>query len=510
MKKLIAGCWSWLLLLLPLLTAAQAPAAKASLEGDWKGALTMPGGSLPLTITVTELPNGTRFAVLDVPAQRINRALLTVDLKADTIIFDSQELGCSYTCLRSADGQQLQGQWRQQGFQTPLALTFKPQPAQPKTFKFPPPYRVDEVSFTSVHDNTKLSGTLTVPPGEGPFPAVVLLSDLGPQDRDAAQGEYKLFGAFADYLTRHGVAVLRLDDRGVGLSGGDWRAATPLDLAKDAQVALNFLRSRPRIDIAQLGLIGHGLGGNVALQVAAQPLPPAFVVVLGAAGLPGTEFMAQRPMPGFLQAGQADTAQENRSRRQLRQQQQLTEKVAELRSKGANAAQIDTYVGQQQMRQRAADKKQLDARVKRQKLMMEIIRNMPDNAQAQAILANMVRQQNPNLEPAAAQATAADMTALGYRALVTYVPTLELDKVRTAVLLLHGTDDQHLLPANLGALEKAFKDNRRAEVRRLDGLNHTFQALPQDWPLINGQQTPVMSPQVQLTVLEWIRRQVKG
>ncbi|TLM96834.1 alpha/beta hydrolase family protein [Hymenobacter jeollabukensis] len=514
MKKLFASGFGWLLLvvLCPLLAAAQTqPAVKATLEGEWKGPLTVPGGTLPLSITVTELANGTRFAVLSVPAQRINRALLTVDLKADTVIFDSQELGCSYVCLRSADGQQLQGQWRQQGFApSSLTLQFTPLPPQPKTFKFPPPYRVEDVAFTSAHDNTKLAGTLTVPPGEGPFPAVLLLSDLGPQDRDATQGDYKLFGAMADYLTRHGVAVLRLDDRGVGQSGGDWRSATPLDLQKDAQVALNFLRTRPRIDIAQLGIIGVGTGANVALEVAAQPLGPAFVVSLAGAGTPGYEVMAQRPALGFLKAGEADTAQENAARRRLRQQQTTAEKVAELRAKGANSAQIDTYVGQQQMRQRAADKKQLDGRYKRQRPMMEIVRHTADNGQAQAIVLNMLRQQQPDLPVADAQALAAEMTAPWYRAYLNYTPTANFGQLRAAMLLLHGTDDQQLQPSNLNALEKALKDNKRAQFRRLEGFNHTFQAPPQEWPLINGQQQPVVSQQVQLLILEWIRKQVKG
>lgn len=513
MNKLLAGCLSWFLLVLPLLGPAQAPppAVKATLEGEWKGPLTVPGGSLPLSITVTELPNGTRFAVLSVPAQRINRALLTVDLKADTIIFDSQELGCSYVCRRSADGQQLQGQWRQQGFPpSVLTLQFTPLPPQPKNFKFPPPYRVEDVNFVSAHDNTRLAGTLTVPPGEGPFPAVLLISDLGPHDRDATQGGFKFFGSLADYLTRHGVAVLRLDDRGVGQSGGDWRTATPADLLKDAQVALNFMRTRPLVDIAQLGIIGHGTGANVALQAATLPLPPAFVVTLAAAGAPGYEVLAQRPRLGFLAAGEADTAQEGTARRRLRQQQQLADKLVELRAKGANSAQIDTYVGQQQMRQRAADKKALDARYKRQRPMMEIVRHTADNGQAQAILLNMIGQQQPELPAAEAQALAREMTSPWYRAFANYNPTADLGQMRTAALLLHGTDDPYMQLSNLTVLEKALKDNRRVQSRRLDGLNHVIQAPPQEWPLINGQQQPVVSPQAQLMLLEWIRQQVKG
>lgn len=516
MIKLFASVFGWLLFVLLISPAAPAqtvpPAAKATLEGEWKGPLPVPGGSLPLSITVTELANGTRFAVLSVPAQRINRALLTVDLKADTLIFDSQELGCSYVCRRSADGQQLQGQWRQQGFQPVLlTLQFTPLPPQPKTpFKFPPPYRIEEVSFTSAHDNTRLAGTLTVPPGEGPFPAVLLLSDLGPHDRDAAQGDYKLFGAMADYLTRHGVAVLRLDDRGVGQSGGDWRSATPLDLLKDAQVALNFLRTRPRIDIAQLGVIGVGTGANIGLEAAALPLGPAYVVALAGAGVPGYEVLAQRPLLGFLQAGEADTAQDNATRRRFRQQQATADKVAELRTKGANSAQLDTYIGQQQMRQRAADKKQLDGRYKRQRPMLEIVRHTADNGQAQAILLNMLRQQQPDLPADAAQAIVREMTAPWYRAYANYQPTANFGQLRGSLLLLHGSDDQLMQPTNLTALEKALKDNKRAQFRRLEGYTHSWQAPMAEWPLINGQPQPVVSPQVQLMILEWIRRQVKG
>ncbi|MBC6607738.1 alpha/beta fold hydrolase [Hymenobacter sp. BT188] len=511
MKKIFTGSllgWCRVLLTsLPLLLSAQASiGGPISLEGDWKGSLTVPGGSLPISITVTELTNGTRFAVLDVPAQRISRAIMTVDVKADTLIFETRELGCSYTCVRTPDGKQVQGKWKQQGYQTTLALNFFPPPASPpKNFKFPPPYRVEDVVLTSPRDKTSLSGTLTIPPGEGPFPAAVLLSDMGPHDRDVSLGEYKLFNALADYLTRRGVAVLRLDDRGVGQSAGSLTALTTADLVKDAQAALSFLRTRSLIDFSQLGLIGHGEGGNIALLAAAQPLPPNFVIALAASGSVGDELLLHQPGV-FLQAGEADTMQENRARQLLKLQQELDLKATELRAKGANAAQIETYMTQQQARLRAADKKRQEAIIKQQKTLLEVIRQTPDNAQAQAMLTNMISQLNRSLPLEAAQTRAAQMTSPWYRSYMAFNPQPELSRVTTAVLLLHGTDDTQVNLSNLTLLEKGLKANKRVQAIRLEGINHLFQAPIMEWPVISGEPKPIVAPAVQQDILAFIRQ----
>ena len=116
---------------------------------------------------------------------------------------------------------------------------------------------------------------------------MLLLSDMGQHDRDARVGKYRFFGDMAQVLARQGIAVLRLDDRGVGESGGDGSFATSADLLRDAQAALTYLRVRPSIDPARTGLIGHGAGGDIALLAAAQPVPPSYVVTLAASGLVG-------------------------------------------------------------------------------------------------------------------------------------------------------------------------------------------------------------------------------
>jgi len=500
-----------MLLGLPLVGAAQTqpqPAGKLNLEGLWKGALTVPGGSLPVVITVTELAGGNRFATLDVPMQRIVRSPMEVQQRGDTLIFAAQQAGCQFICLRSADGQQLQGTWQQPGYKTPLALAFFVAPkVDPKNFKFPPPYRVEEVTVSNGQDNTRLNGTLTIPAGTGPFPAVMLLSDVGGQDRDATTGAYRLFGELADYLTRQGTAVLRLDDRGVGQSGGDNAAATTADLVKDAQAGLNFLRTRPLIDFNHLGLIGHGEGGNVALLAAAQPLPPAFVIALAASGVVGREQLVLRQTEA-RRSNEADTTKGAISVAQQQFQADVRRQADKMRAEGANSAQIDTFLDQQRMRQRGEEKKQLEVIMQQQRAMLEIVRQTANNSQAQAIVSNMLQQYTPGLEQAAAQASATQMTTPWYRYFLEFDPQTELLRVQCPVLLLNGTVDPLVGVSNMALLERGLRLSKRIVTRKLAGVNHQFQAPQQEWPLVAGEPKPVFSPVAQEAIRDFIRQQL--
>ncbi|SHJ59938.1 hypothetical protein SAMN02745146_3484 [Hymenobacter daecheongensis DSM 21074] len=498
-----------MLLCLPLLVVAQEqPAGKINLEGQWKGALTVPGGSLPIVISVTELAGGNRFATLDVPMQRIVRSPMEVQQRGDTLIFDAQQVGCQFVGQRSADGKELQGIWQQPGYKTPVTLAFFVAPkVDPKNFKFPPPYRVEEVTMSNLQDNTRLNGTLSIPAGAGPFPAVVLLSDIGPQDRDATFGSYRMFGELADYLTRQGTAVLRLDDRGVGQSGGDPTSTTTADLVKDAQAGLNFLRTRPLIDFSRLGLIGHGEGGNVALLAAAQPLPPAFVIALAASGVVGREQLVQRQAEAGL-ATAADTTKGAVAGAQQQLSADVRREAAKMRADGANVAQVETFLAQQRMQQRAEEKKQMEQLMKQQRAMLEIIRQTADNSQAQAIVANMLQQYTPGLDQAVARTSAAQMTTPWYRYFLEFDPQPALLKVQCPVLLLNGTLDAQVGLPNLALLEKGLRTNKRVLVRKLVGVNHLFQAPAQEWPLVGGQPKPNFSPLAQEAIRDFIRQQV--
>jgi pimeloyl-ACP methyl ester carboxylesterase len=303
-----------------------------------------------------------------------------------------------------------------------------------------------------------------VPPGAGPFPAVVLVSDLGEQDRDglapaASRGllSYRLLGSLADYLTRHGTAVLRLDDRGVGGTSGCNENTTPTQRASDVQAALNYLRTRPEVDLLRLGLIGHGEGANVALLVAAQPLPPAFVVGLGAYGLPGYEALLQQQELGWQ-----------------------AQKLAPA---------------------------QFDLRQRRQRTLYELIRYATNQPQTQAMVTNLLHQGEPALSEAAGQQQATELLTPWYRAFLAFDPLDNLAAVQCPVLLVSGQADEQAPPAqHLPPLQRVLKasGNRAVTVLRFAGVNHLLQPPQIQWTMLNGEMKPIVSPLVEEAVRQWL------
>ncbi|MFR4039611.1 MAG: alpha/beta hydrolase family protein, partial [Butyricimonas faecalis] len=130
----------------------------------------------------------------------------------------------------------------------------------------PYPYRSEDVSYASC-DSIQVAGTLTIPRGKGPFPAALIISGTGKQDRDGTFSGHKPFFKIADYLTRQGFVVLRADDRGTGETNGIYEEATTSDFARDAQAGIDYLKQRPEVDAKRIGVIGHSEGGQVALML---------------------------------------------------------------------------------------------------------------------------------------------------------------------------------------------------------------------------------------------------
>lgn len=458
--KQLRICLTSLCCLLLTLASVRAQAGPA-LDGFWKGPLKVPGGQWEVIFRVVTLAGGKYFATLDVPMQKVSRMSVDVQMHGDTVMFVAEEAASQFVGRVLPDGKHVEGTWQQPGLKAPMTLEYSAPPVSTgQKVRLTPPYREEEVAFSNIPVNLRMAGMLTVPPGKGPFPAVVLVSDAGAQDRDATVGEYRPMGSLADFLTRRGIAVLRVDDRGVGQSTGTPAAATTAELVADVQAALNFLRTRPEVDLARLGVIGHGEGGNVALLTATQPLPPAFVVTLAAHGLPGRDIVVQQ---------QANT----------------------LRSLGTDAAQIE-------------------AASKRQQAMLDIIQQTTDNSQAQAIVANMLRQNNEAIDQATAQASATELTSARYRHFLSFNPTEKLAAVTCPVLLLHGTADTYAAAdANLPLLTKGLKGNKNVVSKKLNGVNHLFQSDPAEWPIVAGQQRETFSPQAQEIIREWIIGQAK-
>src|SRR5215468_6053693 len=162
---------------------------------------------------------------------------------------------------------------------------------RPQEPKKPYPYDEEEVSYENMRDGVKLAGTLTLPRGKGPFPAVLLITGSGPQDRNESLLGHKPFLVLADYLTRQGIAVLRVDDRGVGGSTGSTPNSTTENFAADVMAGIEFLKTRGEINPKQIGLIGHSEGGLIAPMVASQNGDVAFIVMMAGTGLTGEEIL---------------------------------------------------------------------------------------------------------------------------------------------------------------------------------------------------------------------------
>jgi pimeloyl-ACP methyl ester carboxylesterase len=175
------------------------------------------------------------------------------------------------------------------GLQVTLSQTPEAYGERPQTPKPPFPYAQREVLYDNPADGINIGGTLTVPEGEGPHPAVLLITGSGPQDRDETLNGHKPFWVIADHLSRKGIAVLRVDDRGVGKTTGDPSKATVEMHATDAEAGIAFLKKQKEIDPKRIGLIGHSEGGMIAPMVAAKSPDVAFIVSLAGPGVSGAE-----------------------------------------------------------------------------------------------------------------------------------------------------------------------------------------------------------------------------
>ncbi len=412
----------------PAPTPAPAP-APAGVAGDWDGALHPGGVTLRLALHLKAGASGLS-GTLDSIDQGINGLVLShITTDASGLKFDVDPPGASFAGKVSSDGQSVDGAWSQRGQSLPLVFIRRgagtPQASlvRPQEPKAPFPYQAQDVTFAGA--TASLAGTLTLPTGKGPFPAVVLISGSGPNDRDELVAGHRPFLVIADYLTRRRIAVLRYDKRGIGASQGDYRAATTLDFAADAAAAVAYLRTRPEIEAGHVGLIGHSEGGLIAPIVAAKDPRIGFVVLLAGPGVDG-ETILQLQGAAIARIAGADAATIARSR-------------------ALNAKVFAAVKG-------AKDYKEAAAR-------------------ATAVLA---------ADPIAAKApmgAIADAVASDwFRFFLTYDPVPALRRLRGPVLVLAGSKDLQVPPAeNLPPIRAALADDHEAVVEEIPGLNHLFQ-----------------------------------
>jgi pimeloyl-ACP methyl ester carboxylesterase len=460
-------------LLVSAITAAAEPPGY-TLEGAWQGTLAIaPAGfKLRIVFKVAVEADGSLSALMDSPDQgAYDIAVDRVSLEDGIVKFEVDVAAGYFEGTLSDDGSTIEGEWHQSGQDLALTLEHSDEALvlnRPQEPQEPFPYKVEEVDYSNEAAGITLAGTLTFPEGEGPFTAAILISGSGAQDRDEFILGHRPFLVLADHLTRNGIAVLRVDDRGVGGSTGDHLEATSEDFAGDVLAGVAYLKTREEIHPGRIGLIGHSEGGIIAPMAAARSDDVAYIVLMAAPGLIGEDLL-------YLQAERiaaaggidADIVERNR------------------------AIQSDIFTILRQDIDDAAMEERLTA------VFREAYEALPEE-----------EREASGFDPDEYfKARVANVLNPWFRFFLTYDPAPTLGEVRCPVLAVTGENDLQAPPEpNLAIIGEALNagGNQDVTIMELPGLNHLFQTSETGAPSEYGQIEETMSPMLLDAVTEWI------
>ncbi len=401
---------------------------QAQIEGYWEGQIDLGVQKLEMAFDIKAAENG-YSATLDVPAQG------AFDIPVDEITFQEGQLQLKMNAMDASysgvlKDSAIEGNFTQRGMTFPLNLARAEKKEQQKTRPQDPQppfnYRAEEVTFTNKKEGNTLAGTLTIPEGDGPFPALVLVSGSGQQNRDEELMNHRPFWVIADYLSRRGVAVLRYDDRGMGGSTGEVLNATSLDFSYDAEAAFDLLLNRKEINASQVGILGHSEGGIINFMVAERRPDVAFLVSLAGPAVNGIEV--------------------------LKEQQ-----AAILRAQGMSEEMVQ-FSG--------------NANVQ----MFDIIEASGSREEADTLLRQLLKGWGYNEE--LTEQTVGQMVAPWKYYFLKYDPTDAIVKTNCPALLLNGSKDLQVIASqNFPAYERIIAEHGKTNLtlRELPDLNHLFQ-----------------------------------
>lgn len=431
---LVAGAF----LMLPTTTSLAAASVPAELDGIWEGKLDVGAIKLRLVFRITIGEDGAASATIDSPDQgAFGLPVDDVSFEEGKVKLAMRALAATYEGTPDAEWSKLAGRFTQAGHALPLDLArveAATERARPQTPKPPFPYEEHEVEYRNETDDITIAGTLTLPKGDDAVPAVLLITGSGAQDRDETIFDHKPFAVIADYFTRRGIAVLRVDDRGIGGTSPGTPDATSVDLSRDAEAGVDFLLSHDRIRNDAIGLVGHSEGGMIGPMVAARREDVAFLVLLAGPGQPCGDLLVE--------------------------QSSLL-----MRASGASEDQVAQNVKTQRALFALMDDDTLDTAKLRAKAreIFETDTNMPLDPTARETTMNAQLRQ---------------VTSPWFRYFVRYDPGPTLEKVTCPVLALNGELDLQVPCApNLAGIATALRKagNEDFQTLALPRLNHLFQ-----------------------------------
>ena len=457
------------------------PTLAKNLTGAWQGTLDLSVITLRVVFHIKSNADGALTATLDSPDQNATGIpTSSVDLLRQNITITVNRVRGKYEGQLDSptDPTTITGTWSQLGQEHTLTLHKTDTPAtinRPQEPKPPFDYHTEDITFTNPTANITLAGTLTKPKTGGPFPAVILISGSGPQDRNEEILGHKPFLVLADHLTQKGIAVLRVDDRGVGKSTGEYLKATTKDLTTDALAGVAYLKSRMDIRPTQIGLAGHSEGGLIAPLAAVESADVAFIILMAGPGVPGDRIIATQQWEILKANGASQSLLEHHINF-------ITQMCQILKTESNNA------VAERQIRT----------------LHTKLTENMPKSVRHEFETLGI-----SNLE-ATLNANLPIYLSSWYRFFLNHDPAETLKRVTCPTLAFIGEKDLQV-PAteNLIAIKNAFEEggNTRVVVTEIPNLNHLFQNAQTGTPAEYAKIEETFAPVALNLISNWILKE---
>lgn len=437
------------------------------ISGKWNGILKVQGIQLRLVFNITQTEKG-YSSTMDSPDQGAKGIPVTSTNYENSILkLEVSNAGIQYEGTLDKNNAFV-GTFKQGGQSFPLVLTKeeieKEKVLRPQEPTKPYPYYSEEVKFENTKDKIVLAGTLTLPKKNGKFPAVILISGSGPQNRDEELLGHKPFLVLADHLTKNGIAVLRFDDRGTAKSTGNFKDATTFDFATDVEYAIKYLQTRKEINKNSIGLIGHSEGGIIAPLIASENKDINFIVLMAGSSLRGDKLL-------LLQKYKIET------------QMGINQQVIE------NNQQI--FAGAYEIILNENLEKEVLLDTLSQYFISKYGKALPEN------------QKNALIN---------QLTSTWMINFIRLDPVVYLEKVTCPILAINGNKDLQVpSKENLEVIENIFKksENTKVKIKELEDLNHLFQECETGATSEYATIEQTISPIALKEILNWINIQIK-
>ncbi|WPO79056.1 alpha/beta hydrolase [Flavobacterium sp. KACC 22761] len=432
------------------------------ISGQWNGAIKTPNGNLRIVININKTDKG-YVSTMDSPDQMAKGIpVASTTFENSMLKLDIAVAGALYEGKLNSDNT-IVGKFSQNGQSFDVSFSKgNIQNVRPQEPQKPYPYYTEDVKFENKNDNVTLAGTLSLLKKEGIFPAVILITGSGAQNRDEEILGHKPFLVLADYLTKKGFAVLRFDDRGTGESTGDFKSALTTDFAKDVQAGVDYLKTRKEINKQKIGLIGHSEGGIIAPIIAGNSKDIRCIVLLAGPGLRGDKLLLLQKEAIEKQMG-----------------------IPEIEIQKGQKAFKDVY---------------------------DLIVASSTNDENLKSNITSTFKANPSFSDDLRNSLTTQLTSPWMYNFIKLDPALFLQKVKCPVLALNGSKDLQV-PAEInlemiqGVLTKS--GNKKVTTKVLPNLNHLFQECQTGSPIEYGAIEQTFSPIALEEISNWLLVQTK-